>query len=105
MQCLYKYIRYIYTQKASILLVEFSQDQTCKKLLERLLAIVHNGYAVVFWHAVRETLSKHEVERYTMLKHVINDTGRGRAWLRSSLNEKSLEKQMNGLKSNTKLVR
>ena len=58
----------------------------------------------VFWHVVRETLGKHEAERYMVLKHITNDTGRGRAWLRSCLNEKSLERQLNGLKSNAKLI-
>ncbi|XP_067931855.1 sorting nexin-29-like [Watersipora subatra] len=58
----------------------------------------------VIWHVIREILSKHDAERYLLLKHITNDTGRGRAWLRSCLNEKSLERQINSLKSNTKIV-
>jgi len=58
----------------------------------------------VFWHVVRDTLSRHELERFTLLKHVVNDSGRGRAWLRSALNEKSLERQLSTIIENTKLM-
>lgn len=37
-------------------------------------------------------MTKHERERYEVLKHIWTDTGRGRAWIRSSLNERSLER-------------
>ena len=36
--------------------------------------------------------NRHELERYMLLKHVKTDSGRARAWLRSSLNEHSLER-------------
>ncbi|XP_064478663.1 sorting nexin-29-like isoform X2 [Ornithodoros turicata] len=51
----------------------------------------------VFWHFVRTHLTRHELERYLVLKHVVSDQGRGRAWLRSALNEHSLERYMHML--------
>ncbi|KAK6624967.1 hypothetical protein RUM43_005258 [Polyplax serrata] len=50
-----------------------------------------------FWHYVREHLNKHELERYSSLKEVWTDFGRGRAWLRSSLNERSLNRYIQNL--------
>nr|XP_039269041.1 sorting nexin-29-like [Styela clava] len=54
---------------------------------------------VVFWHCVQKHLSKHEVERFNSLYHISTDIGRGRAWLRSSLNEHSLERVLQMLLS------
>ena len=45
-----------------------------------------------FWSYVKTRLSRHELERYMMLKNVKTDAGRGRSWLRSALNEHSLER-------------
>ncbi|GAB1606279.1 sorting nexin-29-like [Argonauta hians] len=47
-----------------------------------------------FWHNIKEHLTKHEVERFLLLKSITTDMGRGRAWLRASLNERSLERYM-----------
>jgi len=49
------------------------------------------------WRIMRTILNKHEYERYLMLANVTNDTGRGRAWLRSVLNEQSLERYLHML--------
>ena len=46
------------------------------------------------WRIMRTILNKHEYERYLMLANVTNDTGRGRAWLRSVPNEQSLERYL-----------
>uniref|UniRef100_UPI00398E5931 sorting nexin-29 isoform X2 n=1 Tax=Pristiophorus japonicus TaxID=55135 RepID=UPI00398E5931 len=51
----------------------------------------------VFWHYVKEHLNKHELQRYYSLKNITTDIGRGRAWLRSALNEHSLERYMHML--------
>ncbi|CAH1795452.1 unnamed protein product [Owenia fusiformis] len=58
----------------------------------------------VFWHYVKEFLSKHEQERYLVLKNIDTDAGRGRAWLRASLNEHSLERHMHMLLENQLLL-
>ncbi|XP_054267028.1 sorting nexin-29 isoform X2 [Macrosteles quadrilineatus] len=59
------------------------------------LVLGNNGQEPpVFWHFVRDFLTKHERDRYEQLKQIYTDTGRGRAWLRSALNEKSLERYM-----------
>ncbi|GCB72231.1 hypothetical protein scyTo_0001881 [Scyliorhinus torazame] len=51
----------------------------------------------VFWYYVKEHLNKHELQRYYSLKNITTDIGRGRAWLRSALNEHSLERYMHML--------
>ncbi|KAK3608215.1 hypothetical protein CHS0354_039234 [Potamilus streckersoni] len=48
----------------------------------------------VCWTYVKEHLTKHEAERFYNLKNISTDSGRGRAWLRASLNEHSLERYM-----------
>jgi sorting nexin-29 len=55
----------------------------------------------VLWHYVCEHLTKHEYERYLLLKQVCTDVGRGRAWLRSSLNEHSLERYLHCMLGST----
>ena len=59
----------------------------------------------VFWHYVKEHLSRHEVERYMRLAHITTDAGRGRAWLRSALNEHSLEKYMHMIVEDDRVIR
>ncbi|GAB6022887.1 hypothetical protein CHUAL_006984 [Chamberlinius hualienensis] len=59
---------------------------------------------IVFWHFVREFLSRHEQERYYLLKNITSDIGRGRAWLRSTLNEHSLERYLHILLSDAELL-
>ncbi len=46
------------------------------------------------WSFVKTFLSRHELERYYLLKAVTCDRGRIRAWLRAALNEHSLEKYL-----------
>lgn len=58
----------------------------------------------VFWHYVRTHLTKHELERYLVLRHVNTDEGRGRAWLRSALNEHALERYMHMLVADPALI-
>ncbi|BFZ17980.1 hypothetical protein BsWGS_21019 [Bradybaena similaris] len=48
----------------------------------------------VFWHYARVHLSKDELQRFSKLHLVNTDLGRGRAWLRASLNEQALERYM-----------
>ncbi|XP_072043891.1 sorting nexin-29-like isoform X1 [Amphiura filiformis] len=46
------------------------------------------------WPVIREHLTKHELQRFLSLKCITTDAGRGRAWLRSTLNEHSLERYL-----------
>ncbi|XP_066961541.1 sorting nexin-29 [Macrobrachium rosenbergii] len=58
----------------------------------------------VLWWYVRELLTRHEYERFLLLKNVNTDLGRGRAWLRSLLNEHSLERYMHILAGDDHLL-
>jgi hypothetical protein len=50
-----------------------------------------------FWPCVREQLTWHEQERFSVLRKVQSDQGRGRAWLRAALNERSLERHLHSI--------
>ncbi|XP_018563176.1 sorting nexin-29 [Anoplophora glabripennis] len=58
-----------------------------------------------FWPFVKKHLTKHEQERYAVLKHIWTDTGCGRAWIRSALNERSLERYFHTLLSNSNILK
>ena len=59
----------------------------------------------MFWLCIREHLSKHELQRYLTIKGITTDAGRGRAWLRSAINEHSLERYVHLLLGNETLLR
>lgn len=69
------------------------------------LNILNGETDAVFWQLVRTVLNKHEYERYMLLKNIHTDIGRGRAWLRSALNEKSLERYMHMILADPAQVR
>lgn len=46
----------------------------------------------LFWNFAVKYLSQHEKERFAKLKHVWTDCGKGRSFIRSTLNEHSLER-------------
>ncbi|XP_065200846.1 sorting nexin-29-like isoform X2 [Planococcus citri] len=50
-----------------------------------------------FWLCISHILSQHERDRYNSLKNVKSNWGKGRAWLRSALNERSLERYLQSL--------
>ncbi|XP_046551650.1 sorting nexin-29-like isoform X3 [Haliotis rubra] len=50
-----------------------------------------------FWQYAKDVLTKHELQRLANLKTINSDAGRGRAWLRASFNEHSLERYMHML--------
>ena len=62
------------------------------------------GGTAAFWSFVRESLNVHEVQRYAILRNVNTDIGRGRAWLRASLNERTLERALLRLTSSRQLI-
>ncbi|XP_075220784.1 sorting nexin-29 isoform X2 [Lycorma delicatula] len=72
---------------------QIKKNSAIRQVTDKVLGV--NGVEhVVFWHFVREHLTKHEKERYEVLRQVWTDIGRGRAWLRSALNERSLERYL-----------
>ncbi|TRY75070.1 hypothetical protein TCAL_08575 [Tigriopus californicus] len=52
----------------------------------------HPASSASFWPLLKAVLSRSELERFYLLKHVNSDLGRCRAWLRASLNEHSFER-------------
>ncbi|XP_072743387.1 sorting nexin-29 isoform X2 [Anoplolepis gracilipes] len=52
---------------------------------------------VAFWPCIKEQLTWHEQERFSILRKVHTDYGRGRAWLRAVLNERSLERHLHAI--------
>lgn len=53
-----------------------------------------NMSEAAFWPCIKEQLTWHEQERFSILKRIHTDYGRGRAWLRAVLNERSLERHL-----------
>ncbi|KAK2577049.1 hypothetical protein KPH14_005865 [Odynerus spinipes] len=53
-----------------------------------------NTVDVAFWPCIKDQLTWHEQERFSVLRKVCTDFGRGRAWLRAILNERSLERNL-----------
>ncbi|XP_011636612.1 sorting nexin-29 [Pogonomyrmex barbatus] len=56
-----------------------------------------NVVDAAFWPCIKEQLTWHEQERFSMLRKVHTDYGRGRAWLRAVLNERSLERHLHAI--------
>lgn len=59
---------------------------------------------VPFWCFVKEVLNEPEVQRFDSLVNIRNDYGRGKAWLRASINERCLEKYMHLCINNEDLI-
>lgn len=47
-----------------------------------------------FWEFAFNHLTAHEKERFSTLRHVWSDRGKGRALIRAALNERSLERYL-----------
>lgn len=62
------------------------------------------NHLVPFWIFIKEILKEHEIQRFELLTHIKNDYGRGKAWLRASINERFLEKYMHLCVNNEKLI-
>ncbi|XP_046863045.1 sorting nexin-29-like isoform X3 [Xenia sp. Carnegie-2017] len=58
----------------------------------------------VFWLFIKEHLSSSEIKTYNSLHNVMTDVGRAQAWLRSSLNEQSLEKYLHSFIGHKQLL-
>ena len=69
------------------------------------LTYLSKSEEVTFWNLVKQHLSNHEIERFSNLQNVKTDVGRGRAWLRCSLNEGSLKRYLQMLLGDTTLLK
>ncbi|KYN01154.1 Sorting nexin-29, partial [Cyphomyrmex costatus] len=56
-----------------------------------------NATDIAFWPCIKDQFTWHEQERFSMLRKVHTDYGRGRAWLRAVLNERSLERHLHAI--------
>nr|CAI5849692.1 unnamed protein product [Callosobruchus analis] len=68
------------------------------------LHITNETESPSFWPFVNKHLTKHEQERFDGLKQIWTDIGRGKAWIRSTLNEKSLERYFHTVLSNQAIL-
>nr|XP_022316241.1 sorting nexin-29-like [Crassostrea virginica] len=75
------------------------------KVTDILTDITSKEAEPVFWQYVKENLTKHEQDRFYTLKNISTDSGRGRAWMRSALNEHSLERNMHMILENDDLLK
>ena len=49
------------------------------------------------WPLAKLCLSSDEIQRFVRLGHVTTDVGRGRAWLRAAINERTLENYLHSV--------
>uniref|UniRef100_A0A0K8S6G7 Sorting nexin-29 n=1 Tax=Lygus hesperus TaxID=30085 RepID=A0A0K8S6G7_LYGHE len=59
--------------------------------------LMGSGETYTLWDPIHGLLTSHEKERYELLRQIWTNRGRGRAWLRSAINERSLERYMTTL--------
>lgn len=90
--------------KALLALKQVSNLPGLHKVTDIITDITSKEADPVFWQYVKENLTKHEQDRFYTLKHINTDSGRGRAWLRSALNEHSLERNMHMILENEELL-
>nr|CAB3266461.1 sorting nexin-29-like [Phallusia mammillata] len=64
-----------------------------------------NPAAVCFWPVIKFHLTSHEIKRFEDMVNITNDFGRGRAWIRCSLNEGSLERYFHMIIGNVDLLK
>lgn len=54
---------------------------------------------VSLWPLARLCVSAEDLQRFSRLNHVKSELGRGRAWLRAAINERTLENYMHTITS------
>ncbi|XP_061166125.1 sorting nexin-29-like [Saccostrea echinata] len=91
--------------KALTALKQVTNLTRLNKVTDIITDITSKETEPVFWQYVKESLTKHEQDRFYSLKNISTDTGRGRAWLRSTLNEHSLERNMHMILESEELLR
>ncbi|XP_076251587.1 sorting nexin-29 isoform X2 [Rhynchophorus ferrugineus] len=68
-------------------------NSTLKQVSDIVAQSLHIGQdSISFWPFIERHITNHEKERYGVLKHIWTNIGKCRAWIRSTLNEKSLER-------------
>ncbi|ENN75472.1 hypothetical protein YQE_08021, partial [Dendroctonus ponderosae] len=75
----------------------FSSQNQVNSALKQVSDIVAQSLhirqeSIAFWTFVENHLTNHENERFNILKNIWTDIGKCKAWVRSALNEKSLER-------------
>lgn len=70
----------------------------------QVAGIVKLDPEAVFWSFVKVHLGKLDEERFVSLQKATTDAGRGRAWLRSALNEHLLEKYFQSMLGNKAIL-
>ncbi|KAI5692348.1 hypothetical protein M8J76_007498 [Diaphorina citri] len=86
--------------------ISFNSNSTnIQKLSEYMREFnITNKGKLEFWNCISFVLPTHERERFLSLKSICTDIGRGRAWLRSALNERSLERYLKCLLSESEVL-
>lgn len=60
---------------------------------------------VTFWSAVKENLGPLDIQHYSSIEEITSDAGKARVWLRTALNEHSLERNLNALLASPNILR
>lgn len=70
-----------------------NQNSALKQVSDIVAQSLHIGQETVsFWPFIQRHLTNHEKQRYVVLKHIWTNIGKCKAWIRATLNEKSLER-------------
>ncbi|XP_060063428.1 sorting nexin-29-like [Ylistrum balloti] len=92
------------SNKAILALKQVTEITGLSKVTDMFNDITNKESEAVFWQYVKEHLTKHELDRFMKLQSINTDSGRGRAWLRASLNEHSLERYTHMLLESEELL-
>lgn len=68
------------------------------------LSLDYFGSDLAFWNFVIQHLSEHDAQRFYHLRNIYTDVGRGRAWIRCALNEKTLSRYVESFIANGALL-
>lgn len=85
--------------------LETPVNSTLKQVSDIVTSLHKSGDILSCWPFISKHLIRHESERFDILKQIWTDTGKCRAWIRSSLNEHSLERYLIAFLSNSTLLK
>lgn len=69
------------------------------------LRLTGRNEGVSLWPLAKLCLSTEDLQRFNRLEHVNSELGRGRAWLRAAINERTLENYMHTVLSQGEQLR